>query len=66
MTFWKSTLKIFMPKPVRMELRRGRDRQVVIGEIDQIGDYSCSLRKVDGEILTVDYDDILLLDEVRL
>lgn len=66
MSFWKNTLKIFQPNPVRMVIRRGTLRVQFIGYIHEIGDYSCELKGKDGTVLRVDYDNILTLDELRL
>lgn len=59
MSFWKRTLGIFRDKPVRIELRAGKR---VIGDIETIGDNSCSVRIDSGATVLVEFEDILSLE----
>jgi hypothetical protein len=63
MTFWTRTLKIFGLAPVRIELRGSR---LVIGEIESIGATSATVRKADGTLVVVQFDEIVsVLEPVR-
>jgi hypothetical protein len=59
MTFWQRTISIFKTKSVRFELSQGRH---VIGELESIGETSCTVIKADGSLVIVDYSEIMSLE----
>jgi hypothetical protein len=59
MSFWSRTLKIFRSAPVRIQVRGGR---VVVGDIESVGETSCTLKKADGTQVLVNFDEILVCE----
>lgn len=61
MSFWSRTLKIFGAAPVRMEYRGGAlgTHVEVVGEIEAVGETSCTVKKPDGTLLVLPFQDIL-------
>jgi hypothetical protein len=61
MSFWKRTLGIFRNEgAVRIELRGGKR---VIGELETIGENSCSVRMANGATVLVEFDQILSVEK---
>lgn len=59
MTFWNRTLKIFRAAPVRIQLR---GKGELVGDIDGIGVASCTIKKADGTLVVVEFDEILVCE----
>lgn len=60
---WKRTLQIFSPKPVTLQLRDGR---FVMGELDEIRDADCTVKRPDGSFVQIDFDDLRGCEPARL
>lgn len=60
---WKRTLQIFSPTPVTLQLRDG---SFVMGELDQIRDADCTVKRPDGSFTVVDFDDLRGCEPTRL
>lgn len=59
MSFWQRTLTIFKETAVKLELNHGRH---LIGELESIGETSCTVIKADGSLVVVDYSEIMSLE----
>jgi hypothetical protein len=60
MSFWKRTLGIFRDSgALKIELRGGKR---IVGELETIGDNSCSVRKADGSTALIEFEAILSVE----
>ena len=60
MSFWKRTLGIFRNEgTVKIELRGGKR---VLGEVETIGDNSCSVRMANGATVLVEFEQVLSVE----
>jgi ribosome maturation factor RimP len=56
MSFWKRTLQIFKSDTVRIELRAGLRAN---GDIVEVGETSCTIKKVDGSTQDIPFAEII-------